>query len=62
MQLTGLAKNSKREQLANFAAALNRYGNGEKYTKPRTWFEAFDKLRELLISFLRLNIFGTIGR
>ena len=47
-KLTGLAKNSKREQLANFTSALNRYGNGEKYTKPRTWFEAFDKLRELL--------------
>lgn len=47
-KLTGLAKNSKREQLANFTAALNRYGNGERYTKPRTWFEAFDKLRELL--------------
>ena len=47
-KLTGLAKNSKREQLANFTAALNRYGNGKKYTKPRTWFEAFDKLRELL--------------
>lgn len=47
-KLTGLAKNSKREQLANFTAALNRYGNGKKYTKPRTWFEAFDKLREHL--------------
>lgn len=47
-KLTGLAKNGKREQLANFTAALNRYGNGRKYTKPRTWFEAFDKLRELL--------------
>lgn len=47
-KLTGLAKNSKREQLANFTATLNRYGNGRKFTKPRTWFEAFDKLRDLL--------------
>jgi len=47
-KLTGLAKKGKREQLANFAAALNRYGNGKKYAKPRTWYEAFDLLRELL--------------
>ncbi len=47
-KLTGLAKKSKREQLANFAASLNRYGGGRKYTKPRTWYEAFEKLRELL--------------
>ena len=47
-KLTGLAKKSKREQLANFTASLNRYTNGKKYTKPRTWYEAFDKLRNLL--------------
>lgn len=47
-KLTGLAKKSKREQLANFTTALNRYGNGGKFTKPRTWYEAFDKLRKLL--------------
>ncbi len=47
-KLTGLAKKSKSEQLANFATALNRYGNGEKYRKPRTWYEAFDSLRRLL--------------
>ena len=47
-KLTGLAKKSKREQLANFATALNRYGDGVKYKKPRTWYEAFDRLRELL--------------
>lgn len=47
-KLTGLAKKSKREQLANFTTALNRYGNGRKFTKPRTWYEAFDKLRKLL--------------
>ena len=47
-KLTGLAKKGKREQLANFTASLNRYGNGKKYTKPRTWYEAFDKLRDLL--------------
>ena len=46
-KLTGLAKKSKSEQLSNFAAALNRYGN-KKYTKPRTWFEAFESLRTLL--------------
>ena len=49
-KLTGLAKKSKRDQLANFTASLNRYGNGKKFTKPRTWYEAFDKLRELLES------------
>ncbi|MBR4392365.1 MAG: ATP-binding protein [Bacteroidales bacterium] len=49
-KLTGLAKNSKREQLANFTASLNRYGDGRKFTKPRTWYEAFEKLRELLES------------
>lgn len=49
-KLTGLAKKSKREQLANFTAALNRYGGGIKYAKPRTWYEAFDKLRNLLES------------
>ena len=47
-KLTGLAKNNKPEQLANFTIALNRYGNGKKYTKPRTWLEAFDKLQNLL--------------
>lgn len=47
-KLTGLAKKSKREQLANFTVSLNRYGNGKKFTKPRTWYEAFEKLRELL--------------
>ena len=47
-KLTGLAKKSKREQLANFATALNRYGNGRKYKKPRTWYEAFDRLRDLI--------------
>ena len=35
-KLTGLAKKSKREQLANFAVSLNRYGGGTKYKKPRT--------------------------
>ena len=35
-KLTGLAKKGKREQLANFSAALNRYGGGRKYAKPRT--------------------------
>ena len=47
-KLTGLAKKSKSEQLSNFTAALKRYGEGEKYNKPRTWYEAFDKLRILL--------------
>ena len=47
-KLTGLAKKSKREQLANFTTALNRYGDGRKFAKPRTWYEAFDKLRDLL--------------
>ena len=47
-KLTGLAKKSKNDQLSNFTASLNRYGNGEKYTKPRTWYEAFEKLRNLL--------------
>ena len=47
-KLTGLANRNKREQLANFAVALNRYGNGEKFAKPRTWFDAFEKLRTLL--------------
>ena len=47
-KLTGLAKESKREQLANFAVSLNRYSGGTKYKKPRTWYEAFNMLRELL--------------
>ena len=47
-KLTGLAKKGKREQLANFAVALNRYGGGRKYAKPRTWYEAFEQLRNLL--------------
>ena len=47
-KLTGLAQKSKREQLANFAVSLNRYGGGAKYKKPRTWYEAFDMLRQLL--------------
>lgn len=49
-KLTGLAKKSKREQLANFTTSLNRYGDGVKYKKPRTWYEAFDNLRDLLES------------
>ena len=47
-KLTGLAKKGKREQLANFTTSLNRYSSGKTYTKPRTWYEAFDKLRDLL--------------
>lgn len=47
-KLTGLAKKSKREQLANFALSLNRYGESKRYTKPRTWYEAFNMLRDLL--------------
>ena len=49
-KLTGLAKKSKREQLSNFTDALNRYGGGQRYTKPRTWYEAFNSLRCLLES------------
>lgn len=47
-KLTGLAKKSKQEQLANFHFSLNRYSNGVNYRKPRTWYEAFDMLRDLL--------------
>ena len=47
-KLTGIAKKDKKAQLSNFAEALNRYGNGAKYTKPRTWYEAFEMLRRLL--------------
>ena len=47
-KLTGLAKKGRREQLSNFAMALNRYGGGMKFTKPTTWYEAFDQLRTLL--------------
>lgn len=47
-KLTGLAKKSKREQLANFTVSLNRYGSGSKYKKPRTWYEAFNMLRDML--------------
>ena len=54
-KLTGLAKKSKREQLANFAVSLNRYSGGTKYKKPRTWYEAFNMLRELLE---RVNVKG----
>lgn len=45
---TGLAKKGKSEQLKNFAMALNRYAGGKKFVKPRTWYDAFDALRELL--------------
>ena len=47
-KLTGIAKKDKKAQLSNFAEALNRYGDGTKYSKPRTWFEAFEMLRRLL--------------
>ena len=47
-KLTGLAKKSKQEQLANFHSSLTRYSNGANYTKPRTWYAAFDMLRNLL--------------
>ena len=45
---TGIAKKSKSEQLTNFSTALNRYADGKRYTKPRTWYEAFDDLRDVL--------------
>ena len=45
---TGLAKKDKRKQLSNFAESLNLYGDGQKYAKPKTWFEAFSMLRHLL--------------
>lgn len=47
-KLTGLAKKSKTEQLANFRNALNRHCTSKKYNKPRTWYEAFEMLREML--------------
>ena len=47
-KLTGLAQKSKREQLTNFTVSLNRYGGGIKYKKPRTWYEAFNMLRDML--------------
>ena len=41
-KLTGLAKKSKREQLASFAVSLNSYGGVSNFKKPRTWYEAFN--------------------
>ena len=47
-KLTGLAKRSKSEQLSNFAYTLNRFCGERKYLKPRTWYEAFNQLRDFL--------------
>lgn len=46
-KLTGLAQKGKSDQLANFKISLNRYGE-DKYSKPRSWLEAFEQLRTLL--------------
>lgn len=46
-KLTGLARKGKQDQLANFKISMNRYGD-VKYTKPRSWLEAFEQLRSLL--------------
>lgn len=47
-KLTGLAKKNKDEQLANFAATLGRYAKNRKITIPRTWYNAFEMLRDYL--------------
>lgn len=47
-KLTGLAKRDSAEQLENFRLSLNRYGNGKTYPKPKTWYAAFEMLRDLL--------------
>lgn len=44
---TGLAKKSAKIQLERFGDELRRYGLADIPT-PKTWFEAFDRLRELL--------------
>lgn len=46
-KITGLAKKDKHDQLANFAESLKRYGD-KKSGKPRTWLDAFNRLRDLL--------------
>lgn len=47
-KVTGLAKKAKRDQLANFFESLKRYGETVHSRKPRTWAEAFERLRSLL--------------
>lgn len=47
-KLTGLSKKSKSEQLSNFSNSLNNQCGSKAYRKPRTWYEAFDQLRDFL--------------
>lgn len=48
---TGLSKKGKNEQLQNFTGALNRYASGkDTFLTPSSWYEAFESLRQLLIS------------
>lgn len=49
-KVTGLAKKDKRKQLANFAESLKMFGNSNQKYKPKTWYEAFNMLRDVLES------------
>lgn len=46
---TGTIAKSKKEKLQSFAKSLNFYGDKDK-TTPKTWFDAFSRLRKLLES------------
>lgn len=46
-KLTGLAEKNKEMQLQNFADALLRFTKTQ-FTVPKTWFEAFNRLRNML--------------
>ena len=47
--LTGLANASLADQLLNFYTELIRFNKSKKgFSKPSSWFEAFQQLREVL--------------
>lgn len=48
-QHTGLANADKKKQLAEFSASLSKWGSGH-VSRPKTWYEAFHVLENLLES------------
>ena len=47
-KVTGLHKQKRQKQLANFASALKEYSGRDDWKEPQTWEEAFGQLKQYL--------------
>ena len=54
-KVTGLYRSKQSRQLENFTLALNEYFDGEQIGQPKTWMEAFEKLKACLLKCKSAN-------